>query len=133
MIFDSILSIVNKFIPDSKAQEEAKVAIERELTKQEAEYTKQMELQANIIRRESEYSGMLGKWRPITALIFVGMLVVHYLVFTLAPAFVVYFDLNVYIPADPGQSTELMEVIKFCLGGYIFSRSAEKGIRFWKK
>ncbi len=122
----SILDIVNKFIPDSKAQEEAKVAIEKEMTKQ-------MELQAGIIRREAEYSGILGKWRPITALVFVAMLVIHYAVFTLAPAFVVYFDLNVYPPQDPGQSVELMEVIKFCLGGYIFSRSAEKSIRFWKK
>jgi len=69
-MISSILDIVNKFIPDSKAQEEAKVAIEREMTKQ-------MELQAGIIRREAEYSGLLGKWRPITALIFVAMLVIH--------------------------------------------------------
>lgn len=132
-MIDTILSIVNKFVPDSKAQEEAKVAIERELTKREEQYTLQMQEQASIIRREAEYSGLLGKWRPVTSYIFVAMLVIHYIIFTVAPAIVVYFDLNVMIPQDPGQSSELMELIKFCLGGYIFSRSAEKGIRFWKK
>ena len=125
-MIDTILSIVNKFVPDAKAQEEAKVAIERELTKQ-------MELQAGIIRREAEYKGILGKWRPITALVFVGMLVLHYLIYTIVPAFIVYFDINAMIPQDPGYSSELMEVIKFCLGGYLMSRSVEKGIRFWKQ
>jgi hypothetical protein len=125
-MINSILSIVGKFIPDQDKKAELAAQLEKE-------YTKRMEIQAKIIQKESNLGGWAARWRPMTAIIFVGMLVVHYFMYDVAPWIITVFDINVWTPQDPGYTDGLLETIKFCLGGYIFSRTAEKGVKFWRK
>ena len=125
-IFSAILPIVNKFFSDKDAANKLALELERE-------YTKQMEMQHNIIRKEQDMGGFAAKWRPITAMIFVLMIVLHFFMYDVFPWMRTVFDWNIWVPQDPGYTEGLMEVVKLCLGGYIFSRSVEKGIKFWRK
>ena len=125
-MFDSILSIVNKFIPDP---DEARKAA----TLMEAEHTKQMQAKASIIKAEIEQGGITSKWRPYTMVAFVLMLITHYVMYDILPFLIVVFDLNVYSPQDPGFTDGLLEVIKIGLMGYIGGRSAEKVVSIWRK
>lgn len=125
-IVGSIISIIDKFIPDENKKLEVKTQLEQEITKQ-------MELQADIIKREISQGGLASKWRPYTAITFVAMIVIHYIMYSIVPWVITVFNFNVWIPQDPGYTDGFLELVKFCLGGYIFSRSVEKGITFWRR
>ena len=119
-----ILSIINKFIPDKDAAAKAAVALETEMTKQ-------MSLKASVVN--AEISNGSGKWRPRAMNIFLAMLCIHYALYDIAPWIITVFEINVWIPQDPGFTDGLLSVIKLGLGGYIGGRSVEKGISIWKK
>lgn len=121
-----ILNLVGRFIPDKNKQAEL-------AAKLETEFTKQMELKADIIRQEQKLGGLASKWRPWTMIAFVGMIVTHWLMYDVAPWAVVVFDLNVYTPQDPGFTDGLLEVVKLGLGGYLAGRSVEKGLAIWRR
>lgn len=125
MIIDSILNLVNKFIPDSDAANK----LAAELSK---EQTKQMEMQSKVIQAELAQGGITSKWRPITMILFVGMIVVHFLMYDVIPFIRTTMDLNFYVPQDPGFTDGLVPLIKLGLGGYIGGRSAEKIVKIWK-
>ena len=125
-IIGAISGIINKLIPD---QDLAK-KLELELGK---EVTKQAEMQKEIIAAEIKQGGITAKWRPYTAICFVLMLVGHWFMYDVTPFIITTFDLNSITPQDPGYTDGLLEVVKICLGGYIFSRSAEKGLSTWKR
>ena len=125
-MIDSILGIINKFIPDKDAAAKAAVALDKEMTKQ-------MELKSGIIRAEIAQGGITSKWRPLTAICFVAMVVIHWFMYDVIPFIVVSFDLNIWTPQDPGFTDGLLSLIKLCLGGYIGSRSLEKIATKWKR
>lgn len=125
-MFSSILSIINKVIPDKDAAN--KLAV-----KMEGEFTKQMTLQASIIQAEIKSGGITSKWRPYTMVAFVMMLVVHWSMYDVFPFIVNIFDLNIYYPQDPGFTDGLLDLIKVGLMGYIGGRSIEKSIKIWRK
>lgn len=124
-IIDSILGVVNKFIPDPDKAREAAVKLE-------AEYTKQMELQASIIKTEASQGGISAKWRPWTMIAFVAMVVIHWTMYDVIPFLIVTFNWNLYYPQDPGLTSGLLDVINLGLGGYIGGRTVEKVASIWK-
>lgn len=115
-----VLDIINKFVPDKDKQLELRQSLE-------SEYTKQMALQADVIKQETQSESWLTRnWRPITASLFVGMLVLYFIMYTVVPYVIVICDLDLYINQDPGLNDQLIEVIEICLGGYIGGRSVER-------
>ncbi len=79
------------------------------------EYEKQLlSARSNVVLAEAKSDSWLTKsWRPITALILVGLVVARFLGYT-APG------------VSPAEYVELWSLVKLCLGGYIGSRSVEK-------
>lgn len=115
-MIDTILSIVNKFIPDTN--EAHKVALELE-----KEVTKRMEMQSDIIKAEQQNGS--GKWRVRLMYLCMTMVAIHFILFTVVPYFVILFDLNVYTMQAPDDSN-LWQFLYIGVGGYIGSRGAEK-------
>ena len=119
-IVDSVLSIVNKFIPDSNKQLEVASELNKELTKQ-------MKLQSDLIKKEQESGSWLTRnWRPLFAVLCCTMIGTHWFLYDVLIYIRTAFDLDFWIPADPGLDPELWTTIRMCLGGYIGSRSLEK-------
>ena len=120
MILDSILGIVNKFIPDKDAQNKIKL----ELT---SEVTKQMKMQSDIIKAEQSSGSYLTRnWRPLFMVLCATIIGSHWFLYDIIPYFRSALDLNFWIPQDPGLSNELWITIRIGLGGYIGGRTAEK-------
>jgi len=121
----SILNIINKFIPDEDEARKAAVQLEKE-------YTKQMEMQASIIQQEASQEGITSKWRPYTMMMFLFMIVVHWIMYDIIPYMRTAFDWDFWTPIDVGFTDGYLELIKLGLGGYIGGRSVEKIARIWK-
>lgn len=121
-MIDSILSIINKFIPD---QDKAKEAA----TKLEAEYTRQMELKQQIIMAET--SNGSGKWRIKLMYLCMIMVGAHFIMYDIIPYIRTVFDLNFWVPESP-PNEELWSFLKLGVGGYIGGRSVEKSIAWFK-
>jgi len=115
-----ILDIVNKFIPDQSERDKLKVSLTQEVTKQ-------MKMQSDIIKAEQSSGSYLTRnWRPMFAVLCATMIGTHWFMYDVVVYIRTAFDLNFYIPQDPGLSSELWTTIRMCLGGYIGARSAEK-------
>ena len=121
-----ILNLINKFIPDKDQAQKAAIVLEQEMTKQ-------MEARAEVIKAEISQGGIVAKWRPYTMIAFVSMVVIHFVMYDIAPWIRTVFDLNVYMPSDPGYTEGLLSLIKIGLMGYIGGRTIEKSVRIWRK
>ena len=79
------------------------------------EYEKQLlAARSSIVLAEANSDSWLTKsWRPLTALILVGLVVARFLGYT-APG------------VSPAEYLELWSLVKLCLGGYIGARSIDK-------
>ena len=118
----SILDIVNKFIPDKDKAKQAMVSLEKE-------FTKQMELQHNIIQEEARNGS--GKWRVRLMYLCMTLVGCHFIMYELIPYIRTVFDLNFWVPQAP-PSTELWSFLKIGVGGYIGSRGVEKAVAHFK-
>ena len=103
--------LIDKIIPDKEAADKAKL----ELLKldQEGKLT-ELKAQAQIINTEAASQHWLAaNWRPITMLIFVGLIVARWFGW-----------------AAPNLAEEeyikLWSIVELGLGGYVIGRSAEK-------
>lgn len=122
-----ILEIINKFVPDPKAQADLRINLEQE-------YTKQAALQVSVINKEADSQSWITRmWRPLTMVAFVLMLLSYFIMYTVLPYIIVICDLNLYVPQDPGLNESLVEVIKLGLGGYIVSRGVETTVKSFRK
>lgn len=106
-----ISKVVSRIFPDKEAQQKA----EQEMTL--ALLTHQKELDdaaADIIKAEaSSASWLASSWRPITMLIFVGLIVARWFGWA-APSL------------SEMEYLKLWSIVEFGLGGYVVGRSAEK-------
>lgn len=106
-----ITDLAAKFIPDKDKLNEFRNG----LIAQALDYQKTvLQSQTQIITAEAQGASWLQRsWRPITMLVFVGLITATILGFT-----------------PPGLSDDLkmqlFEIIKIGLGGYVVGRSAEK-------
>ncbi len=113
-IFDPIRQLVDEVHTSTEEKGKLKQAI---LAMEAALQTKLLEHQSQILKSQqavlvaetSGHSWMQRNWRPLTMLVFVGLVVGD------------MFGLTAYrLPADA------WEVIKISLSGYVFVRSGEK-------
>ena len=103
--------VLDKVIPDPKAQADAKVKL-MELA-QKGEFA-EMNARADIIKAEAASESWLAQsWRPILMLTFGALIVARWMGF-----------------AAPGISDEeiikLWDIVELGLGGYVIGRTAEK-------
>ena len=117
-MFDSILGIVNKFIPDADAARKAALAMEQEVTKR-------MKMQSNII--QAEQANGSGKWRVRLMYLCMTMVALHFIMYDIVPYIRTVFNLDFWIPEFP-VDTQLWSFLKIGVGGYIGSRGIEKSI-----
>lgn len=119
-IIDSVLGIVNKFVPDQASRDKLK----RDLT---SEMTKQMEMQSSIIKAEQNSGSYLTRnWRPLFMVLCGVIIGSHWFLYDVIPYIRTVFDLNFWVPQDPGLSSELWITIRIGLAGYIGGRTVEK-------
>ena len=114
----SIDGIVNKFVPDKTEQLKMKAALETEIYNV---IKAEINARSTIIQAEATGQSWLQRnWRPITMLVFVGLVVARWLGFS-----------------AQGISHEvelkLLSIIQVGLGGYVVGRSAEKVAKVWKE
>jgi hypothetical protein len=103
--------IVGNLFPDPEAKAKALVEVQTQLLSHQAEIESAA---ASIIRQEAASSHWLAaNWRPITMLVFVGLIVARWLGWT-APGMTEAEYLSVY------------DLMQLGLGGYVVGRSAEK-------
>jgi len=121
-MLNSILGIINKFIPDQDEAGRVAVSLEKE-------FTKQMELQSSIIQAETANGS--GKWRVRLMYMCMVMVSAHFIMYDVIPYIRTTFDLNFYTPQAP-ESAELWSFLKIGVGGYIGSRGVEKSIAWFK-
>lgn len=119
-IIDSILSIANKFIPDQDSRDRLK----SELASKEADLAR---MQADIIKAEQTSDSFLTRnWRPLFMVLCGGIIGLHWIMYDLFPYIRTVFDLNIWVPQDPGLDPELWTTIRIGIGGYLGGRTAEK-------
>lgn len=121
-MFDTILKMVNKFIPDKSNA--AKLAREME-----GEFTKQMEMKSQIIQAEIKNGS--GQWRVRLMYLCMTMVTCHFIMYDIVPYIRTTFDFNFVTPYPP-VDTDLWSFLKIGVGGYIGSRGIEKSVAFWK-
>jgi len=118
LIAPLIGSVIDKAIPDTNAAEKAKNEITASLVQNSAEIEKSA---AAVVLAEAKSDNFLvSSWRPITALIFVALIVARWLGWT-APGM------------TEAEYLEVYGIIKIMIGGYVISRGAEKGVKVWKE
>jgi hypothetical protein len=133
-MFDGILELVSKFVPDTK---EAK-RLESEVMNK---YTKAIEnvkmQQFAIIKAEQKAGGLTSKWRPYLMVLCMVMIGTHFLLTQVFPFIIVTSGSNLYYPILDDLSPELWSFLKLGIGGYVGARSLEKiaesTIKHWKK
>jgi len=121
-MIDTILRMVNKFIPDTDEANKLALSLEQEMTKQ-------MEMKSNII--QSENANGSGKWRPRLMYMCMTMVGAHFVMYDIIPYFIIICDIDVVIPMAP-ENAHLWSFLKIGVGGYLGGRSAEK-ITAWIK
>lgn len=121
-MFESILGIVNKFIPDPEAARKAALGMEKEITKQ-------MAMQHSII--QAEQANGSGKWRVRLMYLCMTMVGLHFIMYDIVPYIRTVFDLDFWVPQFPVDD-QLWSFLKIGVGGYIGSRGIEKTVGHFK-
>lgn len=110
--------VIDRVFPDENAKAQAKLKLFELASEGELE---ELKGKAKIISTEAKSEHWVAAtWRPITMLIFVGLVVSYWFGYT--PPNITNEILN-----------ELFSIIKIGLGGYIVGRSAEKVVKVWKE
>ena len=123
-LLETGLKIIEKVIPDPKAKAEAQQKL---LELQQAGDLKELEAAMNVVVAEakSEYP-LTSQWRPITMLIFAGIVANNYLLY---PYLSLFWD-QAPLLQMPDQ---LWSLLQLGIGGYIVGRSGEKMVRAFKQ
>ena len=112
-----LTGIVDRLVPDKNLAMQIKAEMATQLHQLEMETIK---AQAATITAEATGKSWLQRnWRPITMLVFVGLVVARWLGFS-APGITEAVELK------------LLTIIQIGLGGYVVGRSAEKVAALWK-
>lgn len=85
--------------------------------------TSMVQAQQTVIVAEAQAGGITAKWRPITMLSFVAIIICHYVLF---PMIAVAFPASAPILAAMVLPPEMWVLIQVGLGGYTGGRSVEK-------
>lgn len=85
--------------------------------------TSMVQAQQTVIVAEAQAGGIAAKWRPITMLSFVAIIICHYVLF---PMIAVMFPAAAPVFAAMILPPEMWVLIQVGLGGYAGGRSVEK-------
>ena len=102
--------IIDKAVPDKDLAQRIKAEASEQLINQR---NTEFEAAAKIVLAEAQGGWLKGNWRPLTMLVFVGLICAHWFGFT---------------PDNmsEAQVLELYQLVQIGLGGYVLGRSAEK-------
>jgi hypothetical protein len=117
------MDIINKVIPDPIKQAEARarlVEIQQKGELQEIEASMSV-----IVAEANSEHWVVASWRPITMLTFTAIIANNY---------ILYPYLSLFWEAAPmlALPSDLWDLLKIGLGGYVVGRSAEKTVKAWK-
>lgn len=117
-LVSGLFGVIDKAVEDKDQAARIKAKLqEMVLTGQ----MKEIEAAANIIVAEASGESWLQRnWRPLTMVVFVGLIVARWLGFA-APNLTEEIELKVF------------EIVQLGIGGYVIGRSVEKGIKVWKQ
>lgn len=116
-IVEAGLEIINKVIPDPAARDAARLKL---IELQQAGGLKELDASMQVIIAEAQSEHPLtAQWRPITMLTFVAIVANNYLIY---PYLSLFWDQAPVLPLP----TDLWDLIKIGLGGYVVGRSGEK-------
>lgn len=117
-IISGIFGIVDKTVEDKDQAAQIKAGLQTQVL---AMLNKELDTAGQIIVAEAQGDSWIQRnWRPITMLVFVGLVVAKWLGFT-APG------------VSEAIELALLDIIQVGLGGYVVGRSVEKGIKVWKE
>jgi hypothetical protein len=84
--------------------------------------------QVSVIKAEANGQSWLQRnWRPVTMMVFVGIIANNYILY---PYLSLFWS---EAPKLPPLSQDMWELLKIGMGGYVLGRSAEKGIKSWQE
>lgn len=120
-LLPTLLHTVSKAVGKSVEDKDLALKIQAALEQQIMEESRQeLEACAKIIVAEAQSESWLTRsWRPITMLVFVTLVVLFWLGFT-APGI------------NETVVSELLEIIKYGISGYIVTRGGEKMVKAWR-
>lgn len=114
---DSLFGVIDKAVEDKDKAAEIKLALQVKVLDI---FQTELATARDIIVAEAQGGSWLQRsWRPITMLIFVGLVVAKWLGYTADGV-------------SEAIELELLSIIKVGLGGYVIGRSTEKAIEKWK-
>lgn len=127
MIVDTVLNIINKFIPDQDKQAEIKKALEDA-------NTQQMIAQKDVMIAEmSAESWLTRNWRPMMLISF-GMIIVGQWIMTdLFPYVKMVMGWNIWLPKAKPLDPMYINLIENLAGISVGARTLEKMMTTWKK
>lgn len=111
-------NIIDKVFPDTEKSNQMKLELMKQIQEGDLEEIKG---RFDVISSEgSSVHWLAATWRPVTMMVFLGMIVSW------------WFG---YIPPNATEGTvlELFSLLKIGLGGYVVGRSAEKVAKIWKE
>ena len=124
-MISSVTGLASKFIADKDLKTKLESAIKEKMLEHEVQF---VSYQRDIITAEAKSQSSLARnWRPITMLVFVAIIFNNYLIYPYIDLFFPGKAVQLPIPSD------LWDLLKLGIGGYIAGRSVEKGIESWKK
>lgn len=117
-VIEKVGDIIDQLVPDKDKAIEIKAKLQ---TMDLKNAKTELEAQVAIVVAEANGGYLQRNWRPITMLCFVLVIMWNYFI-----AVIFTFPLTP-IP------TEMWELIKLGMGGYVIGRSVEKGIKLYKE
>ena len=111
-------NIIDKVFPDTEKSNQMKLELMKQIQEGDLEEIKG---RFDVISSEgSSVHWLAATWRPVTMMVFLGMIVSW------------WFG---YIPPNATEGTvlELFSLLKIGLGGYVVGRSMEKTMKIWKE
>jgi len=114
-VLDRVFGVVDKAIPDKDLATKLKAELQQNILLKDYDLiTKELESKSSVILAEAKSESWLTRtWRPITMLVFVGLVVSDWLGFS-APNLTSELKMKVF------------DIIQLGIGGYVVGRSAEK-------
>lgn len=109
-LIPALSKVIDKAVPDKDLAKKIEAEVQKELI---TNTHNEFQAAAKIVLAEAQGGWLKGNWRPLTMLIFVGLICAHWLGFT---------------PDNLSEAEvlELMDLVQIGLGGYVLGRSAEK-------
>jgi len=114
-VLEKVFGVVDKAIPDKDLATKLKAELQQNILLKDYDLiTEELESKSSVILAEAKSESWLTRtWRPITMLVFVGLVIADWLGFS-APNLTSELKMKVF------------DIIQLGIGGYVIGRSAEK-------